>query len=99
MAGDVCMCALCMLGCCIYVTSTILLSLLLTECECVCVRLWAVGRIVVGGLRLGVGWWLGGVCVVLGWSVRSPSRLLLLSHKAMRALQAAGREPRNVGLF
>ena len=23
----------------------------------------AVGRIVVGGRRLGVGWWLGGVCV------------------------------------
>ena len=23
----------------------------------------AVGRIVVGGRRLGLGWWLGGVCV------------------------------------
>jgi len=61
---------------------------------CVCV---AVGWIVVGGRRLGMGWWLGGVCVVLGWWVRSPSRLLLLSHKAMRALQAAGRE--HFGLF
>ena len=26
---------------------------------------------VVGGRRLGVGWWLGGMCVVLGWWVRS----------------------------
>jgi len=50
---------------------------------CVCV---AVRRIVVRGRRLGVGWWLGGVCVVLGWWVRSPSRLLLLSRKAMHAL-------------
>jgi len=61
---------------------------------CVC---GSVGRIVVGGRRLGVGWWLGGVCVVLGWWVRSPSRLLLLSHKALRALQAAGRY--DFGLF
>jgi len=54
----------------------------------------AVGRIVVGGRRLGVGWWLGGVYVwCWGGAARSPSRLLLLSHKAMRALQAAGRRP------
>jgi len=54
----------------------------------------------------GASWWvvvvwvLAGwmcVCVMLGWWVRSPSRQLLLSHKAMRALQAAGRE--NFGLF
>jgi len=41
------------------------------------------------GCGLVAGWC---VCVVLGWWVCSRSRLLLLSHKAMCALQAAGRE-------
>jgi len=67
MAGDVCMYVLCLLGCCMCDDYNTLLSLLLTECECVCV---AVGRIVVGGRRLGVCgrlWWMGGVCCVYVW--------------------------------
>jgi len=41
------------------------------------------------GCGLVAGWC---VCVMLGWWVRSPSRLLLRSYKAMRALQAAGQK-------
>jgi len=56
----------------------------------VCVWLWG------GSWWVVVVWvWAGGcvwcVCVVLGWWVRSPRRLLLLLHKAARA---AGRRPR-----
>ena len=57
------MCTLCMLGCCMcdYYYNTIKF-VLLAECrECVCV---AVEQIVVGGRRLGVGWWLWVVCVL-----------------------------------
>ena len=44
----------------------------------------AVERIVVGSRRLGVGWWLGSVCVWCwgGGYVAQVVRLLLLSHKA-----------------
>jgi len=58
----VCVCVYFVCLAVVCVTSILLLRLLLTVCVCVCV---AVGRIMVGGrcLGVGVGWWLGEMCV------------------------------------
>jgi len=94
----VCVCFACLAV--VYVTYNTLLNLLLTECECECVCVWLWGADRGGcsssGCGLVAGWC---VCVVLGWWVRSPSRLLLLSHKVMRALRAAGGRPRKFWLI